>query len=433
MKQSLSLALLVAASVSGCGTLRGAGNALDERPRQPYGSPNLEAARDLMPVVRDFTYALAAVDVPNCRVSRPVAQRRQDVQPYGGQAPTVSCTRPAPIGVSIADIDQFLNSSIFIIDANCSAYLDSLSNLGDSSRWTRSQVNTIANYVGVLMALAGQPSEDLGYLNAATGFFNASAENLDTFVLISPTPGKLTPLVRTAQADLRLELDAIRIGDARLRWSSSARWVEQYAALCTPRGIRSLLDEAIDDVTIGDSAAELVAAADRAAPVVVETLQGLGAFSGNRSWISSVRASNRLGAIAWRIQPGSALTDEQKTFIQNTLGADLNRMLEAAIADPAQNRVLQQMVAGVQSGAFTELRRGAETEWASESARTRLARAQSEATDAVRAAENAQRETDRLGLQITELKTRLRAAGIDPDAPAASATEAPAAATPDGS
>lgn len=408
-----AIALLLTVAVSGCGTLRGASDALNEQPRQPYRSPNLVAAEQLMPEVRDFTYALAIMQVPDCTVT-PAGPAPAGSSNSG---PTVRCNARTNVGVSTADIDEFLNSSIFIIDANCSAYLDSLSNLGDSSRWTRSQVNTIANYVGVLMALAGQPSEDLGYLNAATGFFNASAENLDSFVLISPTPGKLTPLVRTAQTDLRLELDAVRLTDDRLRWSSAARWVEQYASLCTPRGIRSLLDDAIENITVGDSAAELVDAADRVAPTVVETLQGLTAFASFRNRITEVRSSNRLGAIAWRIQDDGDLTDEQKTFITLALGAELSKALEAAMADPAQKRVLQQMIAGPQSGAFTELRRSAEAGWAAESAQTRLARAQSDAAAAAQAAENARQETERLTGLVTQLENRLRAAGLDPAAP----------------
>jgi hypothetical protein len=376
MKNSgkILVVLLATTTLAGCGTLRGATDALNERPRQAYRSPNLQAAENLMPVVNDMGYALAIMDLSACTVTQPEA-------PVPGRrrsAPTVTCQPFVQTGVTSSDLDDFLNASIFVIDANCTAYLDSLSNLGDTSRWTRSQFNTVSNYIGVLMALAGQPTEDLGYLNAATGFFNASADNLESFVLVSPTPGKLTPLVKTAQNELRQDLDEIRVGDARLRWSNTARWIEEYAALCTPRGIRSLLDAAIDSTSTGGTGAELISFADRVAPGVVETLQGLGAFRTLLPEVRGLRSSAQLGAMTWRIQDDGLLTEEQKSRITSSLGSGVSAALDTALQDPAQTRVLRQMIGGANSGLFTELRRSQEAEWATASAITRAERLQTE-------------------------------------------------------
>ncbi len=368
------LALLASTALAGCGTIRGASDALNQRPREAYRSPNLEAAESLMPVVSNMGYALAIMDLPDCSVSQPeppVPGRRRS-------APAVTCKPPPQTGVASSDLDDFLNASIFVIDANCTAYLDSLSNLGDSNRWTRSQFNTVSNYIGVLMALAGQPTEDLGYLNAATGFFNASADNLESFVLVSPTPGKLTPLVKTAQNELRQDLDEIRLGDTRLRWSNTARWIEEYAAQCTPRGIRSLLDAAIDSTATGGTDAELINFADRVAPGVVETLQGLTAFRNLLPEVRGLRSSAQLGALTWRIQDDGQLTDEKKSRITSSLGSSMSAALDTALQDPAQPRVLRQMIGGANSGLFTELRDSQEAEWATASAITRAEQLQNE-------------------------------------------------------
>ena len=90
-------ALLAATTLSGCGTLQGAADALDERPRPPYQSPTLAAAEDLMPAMRDFTYAMASLGVPDWCLSSnrrpnhsgPLSRMRARFQP-------VASVRPAP-------------------------------------------------------------------------------------------------------------------------------------------------------------------------------------------------------------------------------------------------------------------------------------------------------------------------------------------------
>ena len=409
-------ALLAATTLSGCGTLQGAADALDERPRPPYQSPTLAAAEDLMPAMRDFTYAMASLGVPDCAMSpRPDRQQGRDGKPGGPTtSPTVQCRDRAANGVSTANIDAFLNSSIFVIDANSASYMDSLSSLSDTSRWTRSQFNTVANYVGVLMALAGQPSVDLGYLNAATGFFNASADNLETFVLISPTPGKLTPLVRTAQTQHREELDAVRVDDEHLRWSNTARWIEEYAELCTPRGIRGLLDVAIDSVAVGGSVEALRSAADRVAPDLNRTLNSLPAFAGLAPDVRHVRGSDRLGAISWLVREGTGLSFEQRAFIEAKLGADFLSALDDALKAPSQRQALEQVISEQHASVFTELQNAVQADWASGTLAKELADAQAAARNAAEATNNANAEAAARQERITRLEDQLRNAGLVP-------------------
>lgn len=401
----LAGALLAATMLAGCGTMRGAMEAIDHKPREPYITSTLAIANEASSRVRNLGLALTFADLPNCTPDT--------------SAGTVTCGN---VRLTDTHYDLYLDRTILLIDTNCSAYLDSLATLGASNRWTRSQFNTVSNYIGVLMALAGQSAEAMGYLDAGSAFFNSSADNLEALVLISPTPHKLTPLVDSAQLVKRGDLARIRQSDNRLRWSETSRWIESYAALCTPRGMRILLDEAIDNSATAASPAGLSVAASDMAPEVRTVLMALTAFrSPSPVVLNTVEGPAELGALAWRIRSDD-LAASQQQYVRTVLGAEIDDALSRALADTAQKAQLLALVSGPRRSAFSEFQRVEEARWAAQSAEeaTRVARA--EATAAKREAEadrrartQAEARADALNNRVVELERQL--AGQQPPTP----------------
>lgn len=394
---TILVALLALATLAGCATLQRAASALDQDPVDPLPSPSLRLAEASRANLNGLGNALAHRDVPNCTGFVDSSGNPRTVDQ------STSCSRSSDRGLAARDIDIYLDRSIFVIDAYCDAYLSSLSDLGDTSRWTRSQFNTVANYVGVLMALAGEPTESLGYLNAATGFFNASSDSLETYVLISPTPGKIGPLVANAQAQKLEDVAALSQGGATLEWSRTSRWVQEYAAQCTPRGIRLLIDDAIDSSAPSGTPIQQADAARQYGAVLGAALSGIPGINAAILDRSTLNNPAVLGALAWRISDQGNMTPEQLLHVAGLLGSELTQAIDAIMADPAKRQTLVNVVGGPGRPAFDQLIRNAKAAEAAQSsaaqARQAQARAESEAKradDAEKLAADRQAEIERL-------------------------------------
>lgn len=355
MKNSgrILLVLLASTALAGCGTLQRAASALNEKPVDPPPSAALQLAAASRANLNGLGNALAHRGVPDCAGfvdnngnPRVVAQ-------------TETCSRSSDRNLSERDIDTYLDRSIFVIDAYCDAYLASLAQLGDTNRWTRSQFNTVADYVGVLMALAGEPTESLGYLNAAAGFFNASADSLETFVTISPTPGKIGPLVANAKAQKLTSVSGLAQGDPTLRWSRTSRWIQEYAAQCTPRGIRLLIDDAIDSSAPSGTPSQQADAARQYGAVLGSALSGIAGVNVATLDRSALDNPAVLGALAWRISDSENMTQAQQDHVAGLLGSSLDQTIDAVMADPAKRQVLVNVIGGPGRPAFDQLIRNA--------------------------------------------------------------------------
>lgn len=366
------VALLASTALAGCGTLRGAADALNEDPRQAYRTPFFSIARATADDTLALGFALALDGTPDCTVTL-----ADGVIIKGPQ-----CNGVRDLQLPDEAMEVYLDRSIALVDAHCDAYLDSLATLGDSNRWTRTQFNTVTNSLGVLMALAGEPAQNLGYLNAASGFFNSSADNLESFVLVSPTPGKLTPLVRTAR-DLKLTtLPAVRQGDSRLRWSSHSRWLQEYASLCTPRGIRGLLDIAIENTAPGDSPMELADAARRLGPGLRDVLSSMAGQPALRLGWPAMTSASEVGALAWLIRSGTELSDSEKKFVKERISENLFTVTTDAMAVPETRDRLRALLGGSNTSAYDELIRGAQVDEAAQNATERADQAERDAAAA---------------------------------------------------
>lgn len=389
---------VLALSLAGCGTLQGAGDALQNRPRTPYQSPNLAIAEAGHERIRELGYALFSSRMPNCSA---FVHNGALIQRPG----TARCTPTDNLGLEGDDLDTYLDRTIMVIDGHCDAYLNSLAQLGDTNRWTRSQFNTVANYIGVLMALAGQPAADIGYLNAGSAFFNSSADNLETLVLISASPGKLGPLVRSQHASMRNDLAGVRQGDASLKLSAYSRWLQDYAAQCTPRGIRLLIDAAIDSTAGDSSPAGVATAAGALSAVIALPLDSMAAQAGLRSGWPDLTDAETLGSLLWLIRTDEPLDAEKQAFIASTLGENLHAVTTAALANPAQKARLRQLMLGPNQAQFDELIRFARNRQAMKSDIERARQEARQATDRF-AAEQAR--ANGLGSDVTAARDTIR-------------------------
>ena len=405
MKNSgkILVVLLASTALAGCATLQRAARALDQDPVDPPPSPSLRLAEASRANLNGLGNALAHREVPDCTGF---------VDSSGNPRPvdeSETCSRSSDRGLAARDIDIYLDRSIFVIDAYCDAYLSSLSDLGDTSRWTRSQFNTVANYVGVLMALAGEPTESLGYLNAATGFFNASADSLETYVLISPTPGKIGPLVANAQAQKLEAVAGLSQGGPTLEWSRTSRWVQEYAAQCTPRGIRLLIDDAIDSSAPSGTPVQQADAARQYGAVLGAALSGIPGVNVATLDRSTLDNPTVLGALAWRISDQDNLTPEQRLYVAGLLGSELTQTIDSIMADPARRQTLVNVVGGPGRPAFDQLIRNARAAEAAQSSAAQALQAQARAESEARRADEAEQLAADRQAEIERLRSLIPA------------------------
>lgn len=400
MKNSVRIlaALLASTTLAGCATLQRAASALNQDPVDPPPSPSLRLAEASRANLNGLGNALAHRDMPNCDAFVDVGGNPRTV----GQ--TASCSRSSDRGLAATDIDIYLDRSIFVIDAYCDAYLSSLADLGDTSRWTRSQFNTVANYVGVLMALAGEPTESLGYLNAATGFFNASADSLETFVLISPTPGKIGPLVANAQARELDDVASLSQGAVSLEWSRTSRWIQEYAAHCTPRGIRLLIDDAIDSSAPSGTPIQQADAARQYGAVLGAALSGIPGVSPAALDRSILDNPAVLGALAWRISDQANMTPAQLLYVAGLVGNDFTQTIDSVMADPTKRQTLINIVSGPGRPAFDQLIRNAKAAEAAQSSAVEARQALARAEDAQKRADDAEKLAAERQIEIERLR-----------------------------
>lgn len=348
---AVALILTACTLLGGCGTLQGGVDALsNDRPIAPYESPNLASATAVRAELGPLLTRLVKDGMPVCT---PQAQAAKGVDPC-----TFPETIPTETQSKIAAI--YLDRSIFVIDAYCDSYLGSLDRMGANSRFSRSQINAVFNYIGVLKAMAGDSAESIGYLNAAAGMFNTSADNLETLVLISPTPNKLGPLVEQAMTESRRQLSTVRQAEATEKWSTTTRWVQQYAALCTPKGIRRLLDEAIESQT-GDGATptKTLEAAKRLGPGIAVALAAMTDSKDSAAWAESLSNPDALGALAWRIRDNDTLTEAafpaRRAYLRSLLGEAVDDAVTQALSDPAKAAQLKALMAGGNKPALDQL------------------------------------------------------------------------------
>lgn len=424
---AIALIPITCALLSGCAVLAGAKEALEDKDRTlPYPGLTREAAAAVEPSVKGLLQEMALAGMPVCaRSPDPKATRQYDCPPKeASKKPDASEELPATSAVDYTKTDytaKFLDRSMIVIDSNCAGYLSSLDRMGATSRFSRSQVNAVFNYLAVLMAMAGDDPEQLGYLNAAAGLFNTSADNLETLVLISPTPSRLTPLVEQAQAAARQQLPGIREANDNERLSSAVRWVQQYAAMCTPRGIRQLLDNAIDTETEdGTTPPQVIDAARRLGPGIAIVLAKMAPQATDTDmWKKLLQDQRVLGAVVWLIRdPKQVVGDDPKAqarqaYLEGLLGKPLYDTLMAALADTKQGPILAAMISGANEPVYDEMVKTTQAAEQQAGASTAVAIAEAEKDQAVRASEDAKKlaaaaETDRdkaIGAANEKIKT----------------------------
>ena len=312
----------------------------------------------------------------------------------------------------IAAIDEYVEGRNEQVDKLCDAYIHSLASMGDTSRWSRTQINAIADVGSMVLGLAKTPAEQLAYLAAGKSLYNQSADNLENYLLLSPSADKVAQLVSSAQTKKRSDKARLRQVDERERWTESSLWVQEYAALCTPRGIRSLLDEAID-LRSGQSAGPATNAAVILGPGMEVSLRLL-AKDRNvdpEKW-SSLNDPLTLGALAWYLRESSTMTDEQKTFVNEKVGADLAAFLKILVSDNAAMALLKVKL-DTAPGRYDELIRMAKANELSGSALKRAEVAEEAAGKAKADAASTQSAFDELKVQLAEVKKSLADTGKD--------------------
>lgn len=432
---AIALIPIACALLGGCGILAGAKEALEDKDRTtPYPGLTSEAAATVEPRVKGLLQEMALAGMPVCsEVDAPKGSPQYACPPPGTEkapgAPTEAGAPSRPTGAdynSAPNTALFLDRSMIVIDSNCAGYLSSLDRMGATSRFSRSQVNAVFNYLAVLMAMAGDDPEQLGYLNAAAGLFNTSADNLETLVLISPTPSKLTPLVEKAQAAARQQLNGIRQAADEERLSSAVRWVQQYAAMCTPRGIRQLLDEAIDtEADTGTSPPQVVDAAKRLGPNIAIVLAQMAPQDTDTStWAKALQDQRVLGGVIWLIRDPAqvvgtdAKAQARQAYLEGLLDKPLYETLVAALADPKRGPILLAMVSGVNAPAYDEMVKVTQASEQQALGDTIVALAKTKQEAATKDAEEARRRIVELEAEIALLKPKPPAQPEQPEQPA---------------
>jgi hypothetical protein len=310
----------------------------------------------------------------------------------------------------IAAIDAYVEGRNEQIDKLCDVYIHSLASMGDTSRWSRTQINAIADVGSMILGLAETPAQQLAYLAAGKSLYNQTADNLENYLLLSPSADKVAQLVGSAQSKKRADKSRLRQIDERERWTESSLWVQEYAALCTPRGIRGLLDEAIDlrsgqtsDVASKDAATLL-------GPGMEVSLRLLAKDKGvdPEKW-PALTDPLTLGALTWYLRESSSMTDAQKTFVAEKVGPELSTFLKTIVKDSGAMAALKTKI-DTAPGRYDELVRLVKASELSHSAVERAEAAQSQAKIAVEEAVQAKAKADTAQVTINDVRRELSAA-----------------------
>lgn len=270
-------------------------------------------------------------------------------------------------------VDGYLEGRTQQIDKLCDAYMHTLAEMGDTSRWSRSQVNALADVGTMILGLAETPALQLAYLSAGKSIYNQSVDNLENYLLLAPSADKVQRLVDTAQASMRQQKASLRQTDDREFWGATSRWVQQYAALCTPRGIRGLLNDAIEDQTAPITARAMQEAANTLGVGMDTTLKIYAAEAtvDTKNW-PDLSNPIVLGSLAWRLRENPKADTPARNFINQQLGVELSTFLTTTIDTNPQK--LQQVKAKLDSqrGRYDELIRTAQATEAAASAANKL-------------------------------------------------------------
>ncbi len=135
------------------------------------------------------------------------------------------------------------------IDGLCSVFFNSLQNLSSTSRWSRDQVNALAEFSSMMMGLGGAASKQLAALSGAQVLFNDSYDAASAALLISADPYRVHRAVTTAQTDF----SARNPGNPISNYRQAEALVRGYAEPCTLMGVQRLISEALDSQIAGST------------------------------------------------------------------------------------------------------------------------------------------------------------------------------------
>lgn len=366
----LCFSLLV--GLPGCITQSGAAKFLIPDARSPPHIWSNESYTALAERLNKQEYVLAANGLLDC------SDALQDGRPSNLPCKPVQQLKDTGFTHRQA-VDAYLEGRIQQIDKLCDAYLHTLAEMGDTSRWTRTQFNAVADVGSMILGLAETPAQQLAYLAAGKSLYNQSADNLESYLLLTPSADKIERLVYSAQSDHRGRLAVVRQSDDRAFWATTSRWVQEYAAFCTPRGIRGLLNVAIEKQTPAPAS---FGAGEAAAALGFGMEASLRAFASEMgaktdSW-PSLSDPTVLGSLAWKLDAQTSLTEVQKKFVTERLGSTLSGFTDTLLAKAPELSQLRSKIDS-QRGRYSELIRLAQAAQASQSADNRAEAAEAEA------------------------------------------------------
>jgi hypothetical protein len=260
------------------------------------------------------------------------------------------------------------------IDKLCDAYLNTLAQMGDTSRWSRSQFNAIADVGSMVLGLAETPARQLAYLSAGKSLYNQSTDNLENYLLLAPSADKIQRLVYTAQSTMRERKPVLRQTEEPEYWGATSRWVQEYAAFCTPRGIRGLLNDAIDSQTAPISPSSVSDAASSLGQGMTTTLKIFATeLKVDTSEWPVLSDPVTLGALAWRVR--ETPSDSERTFIDKRLDVNLTILLDTLENDASRFAKIRGNIDD-SKGRYDELTRAAKATFMAGSAADRATRAE---------------------------------------------------------
>lgn len=365
----LCFSLLV--GLSGCITQSNAAKFLIPDARSPPHIWNNESYTALAEQLDKQEYVLAANGLLDC------SHALKDGRPSDSACKPVQLLKDTGFTHRQA-VDAYLEGRIQQIDKLCDAYLHTLAEMGDTSRWSRTQFNAVADVGSMILGLAETPAQQLAYLAAGKSLYNQSADNLESYLLLTPSADKIERLVYSAQSDHRGLLAVVRQSDDRAFWATTSRWVQDYAAFCTPRGIRGLLNVAIEKQTPAPAS---FGAGEAAAALGFGMEASLRAFASEMgaktdSW-PSLSDPTVLGSLAWKLDAQTSLTEVQKKFVTDRLGSTLSGFTDTLLAKASELSQLRSKIDS-QRGRYGELIRLAQAAQASQSADNRAETAEAE-------------------------------------------------------
>lgn len=139
-------------------------------------------------------------------------------------------------------VRHYLKSGVALGDIYCNRYFDDISRYSKHQKFFRSQANDTGGFITALMTIFKASATTIGASSAFFTVLDSTAQNYDFAYIVAPDLERVRRLVQNTQESMYQDQK-----DKIVDYYDAQRFLVRYANNCTFNGIRSLINEAVDN------------------------------------------------------------------------------------------------------------------------------------------------------------------------------------------